>query len=51
MITLLRFSLKSKLPIFQGVLPLKRPLVATFSETHALTSRKHAAEQSIKLKR
>ena len=39
------------LPSFEGLLPLKRTLVANFSETRALTYRKYVAEQRIKLKR
>ena len=51
---LLRFTfrmIKSELPIFQGFLPLKGPLVATFSETRALTSRKYVAEQGMNVNR
>ena len=32
--------------LFEGFLPLERPLVTTLSETRALTSRKYVAENT-----
>ena len=48
MVTLLRFGFKkiaSKMLIFQGFLRPKKPLVATFSETCAPSSKTNVAEQ------
>ena len=39
LITYLHYTLKSKLAVFQGVLPLESPFVTPFSEKRALTSR------------
>ena len=49
LVALLRFYFRNQPKILncQGFLPLIEPLVATFSETRTLTSRKYVAEQGI----